>query len=696
VSLKILLADDSMTAQNMGKKILLDAGYEVIAVSNGAAAIKRIASDRPDIIILDVFMPGYTGLEVCERVKGASETSTIPVLLTVGKMEPFKPEEANRVRADGLMIKPFEASDLIAVMQGIAKKMSSGGATDGANGSLSTSARDTSRIAAAKTAEPEPYEQTIRLTPEQVRSFQDKTYKEWVASSEPHEDKPEERQVMNSVPEPATVQSAAVEAEPAIEVEPAVVNSADLDSNEAATPDVSAGRDFFAVTPPGSRDNGMVAEDGPAMYSSSEETVVDSPSRPVFTMQQHVTSEPFGGAEIPDIMQPVTHELETSAPLTPGPSFAAQLEELEPNMAPPVEVISQAVPELEVNSPIFVQHDVDVTPDPGLVTSDDDMSQFVTSFGKPGAEEIHVGVASDLSPEQFAAVTGPIVEAEEIVQEVPQLDPPDVVLPPMVQVNLSRVMMRETVADNHSGRNEESVAPVPTNVLDEVGAMVSDEALSGSGPIIAYVPGMEDTQPIPAYVEPQSFQPESVDVKPVAFTTEPEFLIAEVQPEPVMESAPTASMIMEAASAAVVGGSAAIGAAHFFTPAEPAMVQQPSAAYDTFAASCEPQFEAPEEVVVESTDAVVPEAPAEELVGDAALAEELAAALADQEAQAEATAAPEAATSEPAEPVAAANESTRSTDSHTIADSKLSAAVSRALENLRPQLIAEIVKELIK
>src|SRR3954467_689214 len=145
-----------MTAQNMGKKILVDAGYDVVAVSNGAAAIKKIASDRPDIIILDVYMPGYTGLEVCERVKGASETSTIPVLLTVGKMEPFKPEEANRVRADGLMIKPFEASDLIAVMQGIAKKMSSGGATDGANGSLSTSARDTSRIAAAKTAEPEP------------------------------------------------------------------------------------------------------------------------------------------------------------------------------------------------------------------------------------------------------------------------------------------------------------------------------------------------------------------------------------------------------------------------------------------------------------------------------------------------------------------------------------------------------------
>ena len=71
MALKILLADDSMTAQNMGKKILVDAGYEVIAVSNGAAAIKKIAEHKPDIIILDIYMPGYTGLEVCERVKNA-------------------------------------------------------------------------------------------------------------------------------------------------------------------------------------------------------------------------------------------------------------------------------------------------------------------------------------------------------------------------------------------------------------------------------------------------------------------------------------------------------------------------------------------------------------------------------------------------------------------------------------------------
>jgi CheY-like chemotaxis protein len=117
VPLRILFADDSMTAQNMGKKILAEAGYDVVAVSNGAAAVKKIAEQKPDIIILDVYMPGYSGLEVCEKVRASLDTAKTPVLLTVGKMEPYKPEDANRVKADGVIIKPFEASDLLAIVK---------------------------------------------------------------------------------------------------------------------------------------------------------------------------------------------------------------------------------------------------------------------------------------------------------------------------------------------------------------------------------------------------------------------------------------------------------------------------------------------------------------------------------------------------------------------------------------------------
>ena len=120
---KILLADDSVTAQNMGRKILTDAGYDVITVNNGSAALKRVAEQKPDLIVLDVYMPGYSGLEVCVRLKDAPETARIPILLTVGKLEPFKPEEATRVRADGFIVKPFEASELLSALTRLEDRM---------------------------------------------------------------------------------------------------------------------------------------------------------------------------------------------------------------------------------------------------------------------------------------------------------------------------------------------------------------------------------------------------------------------------------------------------------------------------------------------------------------------------------------------------------------------------------------------
>jgi CheY-like chemotaxis protein len=120
---RILLADDSVTAQNMGRRILTDAGYEVVTVNNGSAALKKIAENRPDLIVLDVYMPGYGGLEVCQRIKESPDTGRIPVLLTVGKLEPFKPEEARRVRADAFIVKPFEATELLTALTKLEDKI---------------------------------------------------------------------------------------------------------------------------------------------------------------------------------------------------------------------------------------------------------------------------------------------------------------------------------------------------------------------------------------------------------------------------------------------------------------------------------------------------------------------------------------------------------------------------------------------
>src|ERR1051325_11061109 len=107
----------------MGRRILSEAGYEVVTVNNGAAALKKLAEQQPDVVILDIYMPGYGGMEVCQRIKEDGETSSIPVLLTVGKLEPFKAEEARRVHADAHLVKPFEATELLATLTRLEDKM---------------------------------------------------------------------------------------------------------------------------------------------------------------------------------------------------------------------------------------------------------------------------------------------------------------------------------------------------------------------------------------------------------------------------------------------------------------------------------------------------------------------------------------------------------------------------------------------
>ena len=170
MALKILLADDSMTAQNMGKKILTDAGYEVVAVSNGAAAVKKIAEISPQLCILDIYMPGYTGLEVCEKIKSNTATARMPVLLTVGKMEPYKPEEGARVRADGVIVKPFEASELLRAVHRFSQRIA---------GAAPVPPRPVTGPTQPPASTPSTYERTVKLTREQIQEYMEPGQPSW-------------------------------------------------------------------------------------------------------------------------------------------------------------------------------------------------------------------------------------------------------------------------------------------------------------------------------------------------------------------------------------------------------------------------------------------------------------------------------------------------------------------------------------
>jgi CheY-like chemotaxis protein len=118
---RILLVDDSPHAQRMGERILSDEGYEVVTVSNADSALIRLEDVDPDIVIADTVMPGRTGYDICQYIKMSPRHRHVRVILTAGVLESLDEERSKHVESDAVLMKPFEATVLLAAVKPLAK-----------------------------------------------------------------------------------------------------------------------------------------------------------------------------------------------------------------------------------------------------------------------------------------------------------------------------------------------------------------------------------------------------------------------------------------------------------------------------------------------------------------------------------------------------------------------------------------------
>jgi len=111
---KLLVADDSVTIQRVIELTFADEDIQVIAVGDGKEAIRRVQSDRPDIVLADVGMPERDGYEVTAFIKGTPQFAHIPVLLLTGAFEPIDEGRVRAAGCDGVLVKPFEPQLVIS------------------------------------------------------------------------------------------------------------------------------------------------------------------------------------------------------------------------------------------------------------------------------------------------------------------------------------------------------------------------------------------------------------------------------------------------------------------------------------------------------------------------------------------------------------------------------------------------------
>jgi len=116
---KILIADDDPQILRALRITLAARGYEVVTASDGREALRLAADAHPDIIVLDLGMPGLTGIQVIEGVRG---WSTVPILVVSGRSDSLDKVDALDAGADDYVTKPFAADELLARIRALARR----------------------------------------------------------------------------------------------------------------------------------------------------------------------------------------------------------------------------------------------------------------------------------------------------------------------------------------------------------------------------------------------------------------------------------------------------------------------------------------------------------------------------------------------------------------------------------------------
>lgn len=124
----VLVVEDDPTVSEVVVRYLRRSGYEVDCVADGAAALERVAGSRPDLIVLDIMLPGIDGLEVCSRLRAETE---IPIVMLTAMGDESDRIAGLDLGADDYIAKPFSPRELVARVNAVLRRAGAGVAEPG-------------------------------------------------------------------------------------------------------------------------------------------------------------------------------------------------------------------------------------------------------------------------------------------------------------------------------------------------------------------------------------------------------------------------------------------------------------------------------------------------------------------------------------------------------------------------------------
>lgn len=122
---RILLADDSPQALRLAEQILTSQGIEVVSVTDGAIALRRLNDVNPDLLITDVYLATKSGFDLARFLRAQPQYRHIPVIFAAAPTDEFNEQDAKNAGADIILRKPFEASALLGAVQRLLEQSAS-------------------------------------------------------------------------------------------------------------------------------------------------------------------------------------------------------------------------------------------------------------------------------------------------------------------------------------------------------------------------------------------------------------------------------------------------------------------------------------------------------------------------------------------------------------------------------------------
>ncbi len=119
---KILVVEDHRDTRELLKYNLVAAGFDVAAAEDGQAGVSLAEAFRPDIVLLDLMMPGMDGFEVCRQLKSSSALSRIPVIMLTAKGEEIDKIVGLELGADDYVVKPFSPRELVLRIKAVLRR----------------------------------------------------------------------------------------------------------------------------------------------------------------------------------------------------------------------------------------------------------------------------------------------------------------------------------------------------------------------------------------------------------------------------------------------------------------------------------------------------------------------------------------------------------------------------------------------